>query len=134
MIYCKRLSRKLGEYQRNVLPHARASRIADDYNRQQGRPLQYQNGGWNNYVMTVSGPEPLEARHSAIDYPHYLERQLQLVTDAILPFSMIILLRWSPGRWGCSDSRMIHLRVIKNYQGKDDERIAFHYHSALSSF
>lgn len=86
LIYRKRLRRKLDEYQRNVPPHARAARIADDYNRQQGRPLQYQNGGWINYVMTVAGPEPLEARHSAIDYPHYLERQLQPVADAILPF------------------------------------------------
>lgn len=36
--------------------------------------------------MTVAGPEPLEARYSAIDYPHYLERQLQPVADVILPF------------------------------------------------
>ena len=53
---------------------------------QQGRPLQYQNGGWISYVMTVAGPEPLETRHSPIDYQHYLERQLQPVADAILPF------------------------------------------------
>lgn len=86
LIYRKRLRRKLDEYQRNVPPHARAARIADDYNRRQGRPLQYQNGGWISYVMTVAGPEPLETRHSAIDYQHYLERQLQPVADAILPF------------------------------------------------
>ena len=53
---------------------------------QPGRPLQYQNGGWISYVMTVAGPEPLETRHSPIDYQHYLERQLQPVADAILPF------------------------------------------------
>ncbi|TQI78813.1 DNA damage-inducible DNA polymerase II [Serratia fonticola] len=86
LVYRKRLRRKLDDYQRNVPPHARAARIADDYNRQQGRPLQYQNGGWISYVMTVAGPEPLETRHSAIDYDHYLERQLQPVADAILPF------------------------------------------------
>ncbi len=86
LIYRKRLRRKLDEYQRNVPPHARAASIADDYNRQHGRLLQYKNGGWINYVMTVAGPEPLEARHSAIDYPDYLESQLQPVADAILPF------------------------------------------------
>lgn len=86
LVYRKRLRRKLEDYQRNVPPHARAARIADDYNRSQGRPLQYQNGGWISYVMTVAGPEPLETRHSPIDYQHYLERQLQPVADAILPF------------------------------------------------
>nr|WHS71241.1 DNA polymerase II [Serratia marcescens] len=86
LVYRKRLRRKLDDYQRNVPPHARAARIADDYNRSQGRPLQYQNGGWISYVMTVAGPEPLETRHSSIDYQHYLERQLQPVADAILPF------------------------------------------------
>ncbi|WP_321154026.1 DNA polymerase II [Serratia nevei] len=86
LVYRKRLRRKLDDYQRNVPPHARAARIADDYNRSQGRPLQYQNGGWISYVMTVAGPEPLETRHSPIDYQHYLERQLQPVAEAILPF------------------------------------------------
>ncbi|WON77660.1 DNA polymerase II [Serratia sp. UGAL515B_01] len=86
LVYRKRLRRKLGEYQRNVPPHVRAARIADDYNRQQGRPLQYQNGGWISYVMTISGPEPLETRQSVIDYDHYLERQLKPIADAILPF------------------------------------------------
>jgi DNA polymerase-2 len=86
LVYRKRLRRKLDEYQRNVPPHVRAARIADDYNRQQGRPLQYQSGGWISYVMTVAGPEPLETQQSAIDYQHYLDRQLQPVADAILPF------------------------------------------------
>lgn len=67
-------------------PHARAARLADEHNRQLGRPLQYQNRGWINYVITVAGPEPLEIRRAAIDYEHYLTRQLQPVADAILPF------------------------------------------------
>jgi len=87
LVYRKRLRRQLGDYQRNVPPHVRAARIADDYNRRQGRPPQYQNGGWISYVMTVAGPEPLELRRSAIDYEHYLSRQLQPVADAILPFA-----------------------------------------------
>ncbi|MFP1779570.1 DNA polymerase II [Lonsdalea quercina] len=86
LVYRKRLRHKLSEYQRNVPPQVRAARMADEYNREHGRPLQYQNGGWISYVMTVNGPEPLETRHSPLDYQHYVEKQLQPVADAILPF------------------------------------------------
>ncbi len=86
LVYRKRLRRPLAEYQRNVPPHVRAARIADEYNREQGRPLQYQRGGWISYVMTTAGPEPLETLRSPIDYAFYLSRQLQPVADAILPF------------------------------------------------
>jgi len=86
LVYRKRLRRTLDDYQRNVPPHVRAARIADDYNDQQGRPRQYQNGGWISYVITVAGPEPLEIRSAPIDYDHYITRQLQPVADAILPF------------------------------------------------
>ena len=86
LIYRKRLRRQLGDYLRNVPPHVRAARIADQYNDQQGRPRQYQNGGWISYVITVAGPEPLEVRSAPIDYDHYVTRQLQPVADAILPF------------------------------------------------
>ncbi len=86
LIYRKRLRRSLGDYQRNVPPHVRAARLADQYNDLHERPRQYQNGGWISYVITVSGPEPLEARTAPIDYDHYVTRQLQPVADAILPF------------------------------------------------
>ncbi|MEX6501339.1 DNA polymerase II [Pseudomonas zhanjiangensis] len=86
LVYRKRLRRPLHDYQRNVPPHVRAARQADDYNDRQGRPRQYQNGGWISYLMTTAGPEPLETQGSAIDYEHYLSRQLQPVADAILPF------------------------------------------------
>lgn len=86
LIYRKRLRRKLGEYERNIPPQARAARIADDYNQRQQRPQQYQNGGWISYVMTTVGPEPLECRQNPPDYDHYLSKQLQPVADAILPF------------------------------------------------
>ena len=85
LVYRKRLRRALADYQRNVPPHVRAARIADEFNRQQGRPQQYQNGGWISYVMTGTGPEPLETRRSVLDYEHYLVSQLQPVADAILP-------------------------------------------------
>ena len=86
LVYRKRLRRQLDEYQRNVPPHVRAARIADDYNERHGRPKQYQNGGWISYLMTMAGPEPLETRAAPIDYDHYVTRQLQPIADAILPF------------------------------------------------
>jgi len=86
LIYRKRLRRPLDDYQRNVPPHVRAARLADQFNQRMQRPLQYQNGGWISYVMTLAGPEPLENRLTAIDYDHYVSRQLQPVADAILPF------------------------------------------------
>ncbi|WP_162184583.1 DNA polymerase II [Pseudomonas fluorescens] len=86
LVYRKRLRRTLDDYERNVPPHVRAARLADEYNTQHGRPRQYQNGGWISYVITLAGPEPLEVRRSTINYDHYITRQLQPVADAILPF------------------------------------------------
>jgi len=87
LVYRKRLRRKLDDYERNVPPHVRAARIADEHYLRQGKPALYRKGGgWIRYVMTVSGPEPLEALRSTIDYEHYLTRQLEPIADAILPF------------------------------------------------
>jgi len=86
LVYRKRLRRPLADYQRNVPPHVRAARLADDFNQRLGRPLQYQRGGWISYVITTAGPQPLENLNAQIDYQHYLGRQLQPVADAILPF------------------------------------------------
>jgi len=86
LVYRKRLRRRLEDYRRNVPPHVKAARIADEYNDRQGRPRQYQNRGWISYVITVAGPEPLETRYATIDYDHYITRQLRPIAEAILPF------------------------------------------------
>jgi DNA polymerase-2 len=90
LVYRKRLRRGLDEYERNVPPHVRAARIADEFHIRQGRPAQYRNGGWIRYVMTTAGPEPLDIREAGtaaqIDYEHYLTKQLEPVAEAILPF------------------------------------------------
>jgi DNA polymerase-2 len=86
LVYRKRLRRPLEDYQRNVPPHVRAARVADEFHVSQGRPAQYRNGGWIRYLVTLAGPEPLETQRAAIDYEHYLTRQLEPVADAILPF------------------------------------------------
>lgn len=86
LIYRKRLRRPLDDYQRNVPPHVRAARMADEHHVKAGRTALYRKGGTIRYVMTLAGPEPLEVRTSPIDYEHYLTRQLEPIADAILPF------------------------------------------------
>ncbi len=86
LVIRKRLRRKLSDYERNVPPQVRAARLADEHNARLGRPRRYQSGGWISYLITTAGPEPLEARQAAIDYEHYVTRQLQPVADGILPF------------------------------------------------
>ncbi|KXF80661.1 DNA polymerase II [Enterovibrio coralii] len=86
LIYRKRLRRKLSDYEKNVPPHVKAARKADLRNEKLGRSLQYQHGGWIEYVITVNGAEPLEALESPYDYQHYVDKQLKPIADGILPF------------------------------------------------
>lgn len=86
LVYRKQLRRPLAEYQRNVPPHVRAARLADEHNARLGRPLQYQSRGSIQYVWTTSGPEPLSYQQSPLDYEHYLSKQLAPVAEGILPF------------------------------------------------
>ena len=86
LVYRKRLRRNLEDYQKNIPPQVRAARLADEMNAKLGRPLQYQQKGAIEYVFTTSGAEPVEYRQNAIDYNHYLEKQLKPVADGILIF------------------------------------------------
>lgn len=104
LVYRKRLRRPLSEYQRNVPPHVRAARLADEQNVKLGRPPQYQNRGTIKYVWTVNGPEPVDYQLSVLDYEHYLTRQIQPAAEGILPLLTIILLHYSQGNWGYFDA------------------------------
>ncbi|MGL5661086.1 MAG: DNA polymerase II [Aeromonas sp.] len=86
LIYRKRLRQKLEEYQKNVPPHVRAARLADQENLRRGLPLRYQHRGVIAYLMTVNGPQPQEYLRSSIDYEHYIDKQIKPIADAILPF------------------------------------------------
>ncbi|EMP0252279.1 TPA: DNA polymerase II [Klebsiella michiganensis] len=86
LVYRKRLRRPLAEYQRNVPPHVRAARLADEQNVRLGRPQQYQQRGSIKYVWTTGGPEPVDYQQSPLDYEHYLSKQLEPVAEGILPF------------------------------------------------
>ncbi|WP_439135177.1 DNA polymerase II [Pseudomaricurvus sp.] len=86
LVYRKRIRRHLDEYVRNVPPHVQAARKADQWLEEQGKAPRYRRGGWIRYVLTLSGPEPLEKVTTTPDYELYLERQIAPVADGILHF------------------------------------------------
>lgn len=82
----KRLRRKLDDYQKNVPPHVRAARRADEIRVGRGLAPAYSSGGWIEYVMTTAGPEPLAFVEQPVDIEFYVSRQLAPIADAILGF------------------------------------------------
>jgi DNA polymerase-2 len=86
LVYRKRIRRKLHDYVKNVPPHIKAARLADEINAKQGKALRYQNRGWIEYYITVNGPQVVEHLSAPLDYQFYIDRQLCAVADAILPF------------------------------------------------
>tara|TARA_B100000959_G_scaffold278320_1_gene336453 strand:- start:19976 stop:22102 length:2127 start_codon:yes stop_codon:yes gene_type:complete len=86
LVLRKRLRRKLKDYVKNVPPHVQAARKADAIRTERGLPRQYESGGWIEYYMTVSGPEPRQYRQSPIDYDFYIDKQLAPIADSILVF------------------------------------------------
>lgn len=81
LVYRKRLRRHLHEYQKNVPPHVQAARKLQQWT---GELLR--RGDWIEYVITVAGAEPLQARQNPLDYQHYVDKQLVPVADTILHF------------------------------------------------
>lgn len=74
LVYRKRLRRNVDDYVKNVPPHVQAARKLNSP------------GRYIEYVITMNGPEPVEQITSAIDYQHYLDRQLAPAADGILHF------------------------------------------------
>ena len=76
LVYRKRLRQSVEDYTRNVPPHVQAARKL-------GRKVR-----WVRYVITASGPEPVEDGQAPPrpDYDHYRERQLAPAADGLLHF------------------------------------------------
>ena len=76
LVYRKRLRQNVNAYTRNVPPHVQAARKL-------GRNVR-----WVRYVITASGPEPVEDGLPVPrpDYDHYRERQLAPAADGLLRF------------------------------------------------
>ncbi|MDZ7668304.1 MAG: DNA polymerase II [Gammaproteobacteria bacterium] len=73
LVYRKGLRKSLQEYTSSTPPHVAAARKSPSA---PGRIVAY--------VMTVAGPEPLDARSAELDREHYLERQIRPVAEPIL--------------------------------------------------
>lgn len=86
LIYRKRLRRNLSYYVKNIPPHVKAARFADELNAKKGKTLKYQNRGWIEYYITLNGPQAKEHLSASLDYQFYIDRQLEAIADGILPF------------------------------------------------
>ena len=73
LTYRKGLRRKVQEYTRTTPPHVAAARLSK-------RP----NDRIIAYRQTLAGPEPLDNLQHALDYEHYLEKQVQPVAEPVL--------------------------------------------------
>ena len=76
LVYRKRLRQSVEAYTRNVPPHVQAARKLDRRVR------------WVRYVITTSGPEPVDDGRPPPrpDYDHYRDRQLAPAADGLLHF------------------------------------------------
>ncbi len=86
LVYKRRLRRELSEYVASNPPHVKAARKLQAHLKDVGIRAQLGRGDDIEYLMTVNGPEPVSIRTSAIDYNHYLDKQLRPVADTLLPF------------------------------------------------
>lgn len=73
LVYRKALRKDLNAYTKTTPPHVKAA-----------RKLKGAVGRIVAYVMTIDGPEPVEALEAAPNYEHYIDHQLAPVADAVL--------------------------------------------------
>jgi len=73
LVYRKVLRKALEEYTSTTPPHVAAAR------KMRSKP-----GRYIEYVITRSGPEPASEQVSALDYQHYLDKQLEPISQPIL--------------------------------------------------
>lgn len=73
LVYRKGLRKNLASYTASTPPHVAAARKSSA---PPGRIIRY--------VMTVAGPEPLDARGNELDREHYLQKQVRPVAEPVL--------------------------------------------------
>ena len=76
LVYTKRLSKAVSEYTKNIPQHVRAAKLLPPEKQDRLRSI--------SYVMTKSGPIPVEICDQSLDYEHYLEKQIRPLADEIL--------------------------------------------------
>jgi DNA polymerase-2 len=75
LAYKKAVRKNLSDYTKTTPAHVKAARKQAG---PQARIIEY--------VVTDAGPEPIEARRGALDYQHYVDKQLEPIADAVLRF------------------------------------------------
>ena len=70
LVYRKALRKSLDSYTATTPPHVAAARKIPGKRR-----------GRVSYVITTSGPEPVENQKSPLDYAHYIEKQVRPVAE-----------------------------------------------------
>jgi DNA polymerase-2 len=73
LVYRKAVRKGLDAYVASTPPHVAAARKASG-----------KQGSLIAYVITVNGPEPAEERRSAVDYEHYVQKQIRAVSEPVL--------------------------------------------------
>lgn len=75
LVYRKAIRKDLKEYTKTTPPHVKAARKLDEVT-----------DNVISYVITENGPEPVEKQENAIDYSHYIEKQIKPIADSVLYF------------------------------------------------
>jgi len=75
LVYRKALRKDVEEYTKTTPPHVKAARLLGTID-----------SNIIEYVMTSNGPEPIQKVKHAIDYEHYIEKQLKPIADSVLLF------------------------------------------------
>jgi DNA polymerase-2 len=78
LIYRKRLRQKVEDYDDKALPHIRTARLMRD------NGYVVDKGDFVEYVITVQGAMPVVLNQAALDYDHYLAKQLSPAVDGLL--------------------------------------------------
>ena len=74
LVYKKALRKPLSEYIKTTPPHVKAAKLL-------GKELK---SNIIEYVITISGPEPVGKIKHKIDYDHYINKQIKPIADSIL--------------------------------------------------
>jgi len=78
LVYHRALRKQASEYIKTTPPHVKAARILEQNNMLDSNII--------TYVMTAQGPEPVQLQKHAIDYEHYIDKQIRPIADSILIF------------------------------------------------
>ena len=75
LVYRKALRKSVDEYTKTTPPHVKAAMKLDSID-----------SDIIEYVITLDGPEPVQAIRNPIDYDHYIDKQLRPIADSLLGF------------------------------------------------